>query len=214
MKSILLIGLGRFGGNIAKKLHELDDEVLAVDLNEQRVNDSMDVVTNAQIGDTTDRKFLETLGVRNFDCCIVAIGDHFKESVITTSLLKELGAQKIVARASSAIHEGFLKKIGADEVVYPEKQVANWTAIRCSLDHILNYIAVSSDHAIYEIEPLENWIGKSVQTLDIRKKYGLNILAVRENGETTMTVTPDLVLTDTMSLLVFGDNKAVMKCLR
>lgn len=110
MKSVLLIGLGRFGGNIAKKLHEMGDEVLAVDRVENRVNDVMEYVTNAQIGDTTDRRFLETLGVRDFDCCIVAIGDHFQDSVITTSLLKELGAQKIVARAASGIHESFLKK--------------------------------------------------------------------------------------------------------
>ncbi|MEE8886525.1 MAG: TrkA family potassium uptake protein [Eubacteriales bacterium] len=214
MKSILLIGLGRFGGNIAKKLHELDDEVLAIDKNEQRVNDVMDIVTNAQIGDTTDKRFLSELGVRDFDCCIVAIGDHFQDSVITTSLLKELGAQRIVARASSAIHESFLKKIGADEVVYPEKQVASWTAIRCSMDHILDYIAVSTDHAIYEIEVPKNWIGKSIAALDVRRKFGINILAVRENGEISMRVTPDTVLESGMSLLVFGENKSVMKCLK
>ena len=214
MKSVLLIGLGRFGGNIAKKLHEMGDEVLAVDRVENRVNDVMEYVTNAQIGDTTDRRFLETLGVRDFDCCIVAIGDHFQDSVITTSLLKELGAQKIVARAASGIHESFLKKIGADVVIYPEKQVANWTAIRCSMDHILDYIAFSSDHAIYEIELPEGWVGKSIGELDVRKKYGINILAIHENGTFNMNVTPDLVLQEDMSLLVFGENKAVMKCLK
>lgn len=214
MKSILLIGLGRFGGNIAKKLHEMNDEVLAVDRNEQRVNDVMDYVTNAQIGDSTDKSFLNQLGVRNFDCCVVAIGDHFQDSVITTSLLKELGAKKIVARASSMIHESFLKKIGADDVVYPEKQMAAWTAVRCSLDRILDYISISDDHAVYEIEIPESWIGKTIGELDVRRRYQITILAIRKDNSLTLTVTPDTLLTADMTLMVFGENSVVQKCLQ
>lgn len=214
MKSILLIGLGRFGGNIAKKLHEMNDEVLAIDRNEQRVNDVMDYVTNAQIGDSTDRNFLNQLGVRNFDCCIVAIGDHFQDSVITTSLLKELGAQKIVARASSAIHENFLKKIGADDVVYPEKQMAAWTAVRCSIDRILDYIPISSDHAVYEIEMPEGWVGHTVGELDIRRRYQITIMGIRNGDDLNLTVTPDTMLTHDMTLMVLGENSVVQKCLQ
>lgn len=214
MKSILLIGLGRFGGNIAKKLHEMKDEVLAVDRNEQRVNDVMDYVTNAQIGDSTDKNFLMQLGVRNFDCCVVAIGDHFQDSVITTSLLHELGAKKIVARASSAIHESFLKKIGADDVVYPEKQMAAWTAVRCSIDRILDYISVSADHAVYEIEIPESWVGKTIGELDVRRRFQITILAVRKDNDLTLTVTPDTLLTEDMTLMVFGENSVVQKCLQ
>ncbi|MGI5888941.1 MAG: potassium channel family protein [Oscillospiraceae bacterium] len=213
MKSILLIGIGRFGENVAKKLRELGDEVMAVDRNEQNLNAITDIVTNAQIGDSTDRKFLEQLGVRNFDCCIVAIGDHFQDSVITTSLLKELGAQKVVARASSDIHEGFLRKIGADEVVCPEKQMASWTAIRYGVDHVLDYISVSADNSIYEIEMPESWAGRTIAEINVRRKYGITIVAIRLDGKITLNFGPDTVLSQDMTLLVFGENKAVMKCI-
>ena len=124
MKSILLIGLGRFGKHIAMNLHQLGHQVMAVDQIEERVNDVLPYVTYAQIGDSTNRKFLASLGVRNFDVCIVAIGNDFQSSLETTSLLKELGARLVVARAARDIQEKFLLRNGADEVVYPQKQLA------------------------------------------------------------------------------------------
>lgn len=136
MKTVLLIGLGRFGRHIALKLNELNHQVLAVDKREERVNAVLPYVTGAQIGDSTDEEFLRSLGVRDFDVCIVAIGDDFQSSLETASLLKELGAQKVVARAARDVQAKFLLRNGADEVVYPEKQLANWTAIRYSADHI------------------------------------------------------------------------------
>ena len=136
MKTILLIGLGRFGRHIAMKLNELNHQVMAVDKNEERVNAVLPFVTNAQIGDSTSEDFLADLGVRNFDVCIVAIGDNFQSSLETASLLKELGAKKVVARAARDVQAKFLLRNGADEVVYPEKQMAFWTAIRYSSDHI------------------------------------------------------------------------------
>ena len=128
-KTVLLIGLGRFGRHVARKLHELNHEILAVDKDEEFVNMSLSYVTNALVADSTDQHFLESLGIRNFDLCIVAIGDDFQSSLETTSLLKELGANYVVSRASRGIHEKFLLRNGADEVVYPEKQLAQWTAI-------------------------------------------------------------------------------------
>ena len=151
MKSVLLIGLGRYGRHIAMKLDELHHQVMAVDIEEKRVNAVLPYVTNAQIGDSTDEEFIESLGVRNFDLCIVAIGDNFQSSLETTSLLKELGASKVVARAARDVHAKFLLKNGADEVVYPEKQLAAWTAIRYTADHILDYVELDSEHAIFEL---------------------------------------------------------------
>ena len=147
MKAILLIGLGRFGRHIALKLNELNHQVMAVDKDEARVNEVLPYVTNAQIGDSTNEDFLASLGVRNFDVCIVAIGDNFQSSLETASLLKELGARLVVARAARDVQAKFLLRNGADEVVYPEKQVAIWTAIRYSSDNISDYIALGDDHA-------------------------------------------------------------------
>ena len=151
MKSILLIGLGRFGKHVAMNLHQLGHQVLAVDNVEERVNEVLPYVTSAQIGNSTDAVFLESLGVRNFDVCIVAIGNDFQSSLETTSLLKELGARMVVSRAARDVQEKFLLRNGADEVVYPEKQLAKWTAIRYSADHILDYIELDGDHAMFEV---------------------------------------------------------------
>lgn len=212
MKSVLLIGLGRFGRHIAKKLDELDHEIMAVDNNEERINQVLSYVTNAQIGDSTDKEFLDSLGISDFDVCIVAIGDDFQNSLETAALLKELGAKKVIARASTGIQEKFLLRNGADEVVYPEKQLASWTAIRCSSEHILDYIELDSEYSIFEVKVPEEWNGKSILELDIRKKYGINILGIRERGILDMNVTPDSVLGKRDSVLVLGQPQSVQKC--
>lgn len=214
MKSILLIGLGRFGRHIALKLNALNHQVMAIDHNEERVNALLPFVTNAQIGDSTNEEFLAALGVGNYDACIVAIGDNFQNSLETTYLLKELGARKIIARASKEMQEKFLLRNGADEVVYPEKQLAAWTAIRCSSEHILEYIELDDEYAIFEVEIPSDWSGKSILELDIRKKYGINILGVRTNGKLNMNITPNTVLGHGTSVLVLGQEKAVHKCFR
>ena len=146
MKSILLIGLGRFGKHIALHLNHLGHQVMAVDTSEERVEAVLPFVTNAQIGDSTNADFLESLGVRNYDVCIVAIGNNFQSSLETTSLLSELGARFVVSRAATDVQEKFLLRNGANEVVYPEKQLAKWTAIRYSADHILDYIELDENH--------------------------------------------------------------------
>ena len=214
MKSILLIGLGRFGRHIALKLNALNHQVMAIDHNEERVNALLSFVTNAQIGDSTNEEFLAALGVGNYDACIVAIGDNFQNSLETTYLLKELGARKIIARASKEMQEKFLLRNGADEVVYPEKQLAAWTAIRCSSEHILEYIELDDEYAIFEVEIPSDWSGKSILELDIRKKHGINILGVRTNGKLNMNITPNTVFGYGTSVLVLGQEKAVHKCFR
>lgn len=214
MKNILLIGLGRFGKHIALQLNKLGHEVMAVDSNEERVNKILPIVTNAQIGDSTNREFLKSLGIGNFDVCIVTIGESFQNSLETTSLLKELGAKLVVSRAERDVQEKFLLRNGADEVIYPEKQVANWAAIRYTADHIRDYIEVDEAHAIFEVEVPEGWIGKTVGDLDIRRKYSINIMATKENGKIKMAVSPDIVLTDNITLLVLGAYKDLQKCFR
>ena len=213
MKTILLIGLGRFGRHIARKLNELNHQVMAVDQNEERVNAVLPYVTNAQIGNSTSEEFLSSLGVRNFDVCIVAIGDNFQSSLETTSLLKELGAPKVVARAARNVQAKFLLRNGADEVVYPEKQMAIWTAIRFSSDHIADYISLGDDHAIFEVTVPDNWVGKSIGQLDIRKRYNVNLLAIKQGGKFSMTViTPDTLLPANSTILVLGTHRNIQKC--
>ena len=214
MKNILLIGLGRFGRHIALQLNKLGHEVMAVDSNEERVNEILPIVTNAQIGDSTNTEFLKSLGIGNFDVCIVTIGGNFQNSLETTSLLKELGAKLVVSRAERDVQEKFLLRNGADEVIYPEKQVANWAAIRYTADHIRDYIEVDDAHAIFEVEVPADWIGKTVGELDIRRKYSINIMATKKNGKINMAVSPETVLTDNITLLVLGAYKELQKCFR
>lgn len=214
MKNILLIGLGHFGKHIAMELNQLGHEVMAIDSDEEKVNDVLPYVTSAQIGDSTDPDFLNSLGIRNFDVCIVTMSGNFQNSLETTSLLKELGAEFVVSAAKRDVQEKFLLRNGADRVVYPEKQMAKWTAIRYTSDHILDYIEVDDSYAIFEVQVPDNWIGKSIGRIDIRKKYNINILALKEYGKMNMAITPDTVLSSNISMLVLGDYKSLQKCFK
>ncbi len=214
MKSVLLIGLGRFGRGVAEKLNELHHHVFAVDKDEERVNEILPLVTDAQIGDATSETFLRSLGVDNFDVCIVTIGEDFQSSLETTSLLKELGAKKVVSRASREVHRKFLLRNGADDVVYPEGQLAAWTAIRHTTDHVLDYIALDQEYSIYDLQVPEEWCRKTVGEIDIRKKYSLNLLAVRENGHISRAVSSETMLQQGQTILVLGKWKDVQKCFR
>ena len=212
MKSVLLIGLGHFGKHIAMKLNDLEHQILAVDLNEERIQEALPYVTEAQIGDSTNKEFLLSLGVRNFDVCIVTIGDNFQNSLETVWLLKELGAEKVIARASREMQEKFLLRNGADEVVYPEKQLASWMAIRCTSEHILEYVELDDDYAILELEVPQIWDGKTIVELDIRRRYGINVLGVRDHGKLNMDIKPDMRLSAQQSILVVGHEKSIHKC--
>ena len=212
MKNVLLIGAGRFGRHIAMQLSQLGHQVMAVDTNEERISDVLPYVTNAQIGDSTNAEFLRSLGIGNFDVCIVTISGNFQNSLETTSLLKDLGARFVVARAARDVHAKFLLRNGADEVVYPEKQLAAWTAIRYSSDHIFDYIELNADHAIVEVAVPEAWAGRTVGDLDVRRKYGLNVLAVKRQGKMNANVASDTMLLRDETVLVLGSNQAIQRC--
>lgn len=212
MKSVLLIGLGRFGRHVAMKLSELNHQVMAIDKNEERVDAVLPYVTNAQIGDSTNEEFLESLGVNNYDLCIVAIGGDFQSSLETTSLLKDFGAKMVVSRAGRDVQAKFLLRNGADDVVYPEKQIASWTAMRYTADHILDYIEIDDNYSIFETTIPEHWIGKTVGEIDIRKKYKINIMALKINGKIDLTIHSDTLLEKDKTMLVLGDHKDIQKC--
>ena len=214
MKSVLLIGLNNFGVYMAKQLRELGHQVMAVDKREDRIDAVLPFVTDAQIGDSTSEAFLRSLGVNNYDVCLVAIGNDFQSSLETASLLKELGAKLVVARADREAQEKFLLRNGADEVINPEKQIAQWAAIRYASNHILDYIKLDDDHAIFEVTVPRDWVGKSVAEIDIRKRFGINIMAVKENGKMNLTVTPDTMLTENRTMLVLGERRAIQRCFR
>lgn len=212
MKTVLLIGLGRFGRHMAVKLGELGHEVMAIDKREELVNAVLPYTTNAQIGDSTNEEFLMSLGVNNYDLCIVAIGNDFQSSLETTSLLKELGARFVISRASRDTHAKFLLRNGADDVIYPEKQVGNWAAIRYSAEHILDFIEIDEKFAIFEVTTPEDWTGKTITQIDIRKKYGISIMAIKQDGKLNLTVHPDTVLKKDEAMLVLGELKDIQKC--
>lgn len=214
MKNILLIGTGRFGRHIAVQLSQLGHQVMAVDTNEERISDVLPYVTNAQIGDSTNAEFLRSLGIGNFDVCIVTISGNFQNSLETTSLLKELGAKCVVSRAERDVQAKFLLRNGADHIVYPEKQVAKWAAIRYTADHIFDYIEIDEQHAIFEVEVPEGWAGKSIGELDIRRKFGINILGIKRAGKTDVSVTSETVLAKDETILALGEYKAMQKCFR
>ena len=214
MKNILLIGVGRFGRHIAMQLSQLGHQVMAVDINEERINDVLPFVTNAQIGDSTNEEFLRTLGIGNFDVCFVTISSNFQNSLETTSLLKELGAKSVVYRAERDVQAKFLLRNGANNVVYPEKQMAKWAAIRYSADHIFDYIEIDEQHAIFEVQVPKEWIGKSVGELDVRRRFGINILGIKRAGKTDVSVMSNTILSDDITVLALGEYKALQKCFR
>lgn len=213
MKSILLIGLGRFGATMAMKLHELKHEVMAIDISEERINAILPYVTSAQIGDCTNEQYMSSIGVRNFDLCVVAIGDNFQSSLETTALLKDLGAKFVLSRANRDIHAKFLLRNGADQVVYPEKEMAIRSAVRYSSDNIFDYIELTPDHSIYEVPVPTSWIGKSIVQINVRNKYHISILAVKMGQELNPLPGADYVFLGIETLVIMGANTDIKKFL-
>ena len=205
MKSILVIGLGRFGRHMAKKFSEQNNDVMAIDINEERINNVLSVVTNALIGDATNERFMETIGVRDFDLCVVAIGDNFQSSLETTALLKDLGAKFVLARASRDVHAKFLLRNGADDVIYTEKETA---------DNIFNYIELNDEYSIYEIAVPSSWLNKSILKVNVRSKYGISILATKQGNNIYPLPKPEHVFTDSESLMILGKNEDVSRFIK
>ena len=214
MKSVLVIGMGRFGKNATVKLRELGHEVMAVDMLEERISDSLEIASNAIIGDSTSKAFLETLGVKDYDLCIVTIGDDFQSSLETTSLLKEMGAKKVISRASNDVQKKFLLRNGADYVVYPEEQVAHWVAIRYSSDSIFDYLSLEDGYSIVEINVPVKWTGRTIGELDVRKKHKINIIAIKHNDKMIMDITTNTQLSGMDRALVLGKDEDIQRCLK
>lgn len=214
MKSILVIGIGRFGRHLSQKLVELGNEVMIVDKDEEKLIELLPFATNAQIGDCTNETVLRSLGIKNFDLCFVCIGNNFQSSLEITSLLKDLGAKYVISKASRDIHVKFLMRNGADEVVDPERDIAEKLAVRYSANNLFDYIGITKDVAIYEIPPLVSWIGKSIKETNLRARYHVSILATKVGDKVSPLTSAEHIFTAEEHLMVMGDHKNVEKILK
>lgn len=214
MKSVLVIGLGRFGRHLCLKLAQLGNEVMIVDKSEAVVTDLADAVTNAQIADCTEEAVLRALGVHNFDVCFVCIGSDFASSLLITSMLRDLGAKRIIAKSSQDLHTRLLLRNGADEVVYPERDSAERVAMRTSATNVFDYIELTDEYAIYEIPPLASWVGKTILDLNIRNRYHINILAIKTGDELRPMPGANYAFTGTEHLLALAGREDIRKLLR
>ncbi|WP_294413826.1 TrkA family potassium uptake protein [uncultured Ruminococcus sp.] len=210
MKSVLIIGAGQFGIHIARRMAESRCEIMVVDSEEERINAILPLVTNAQIGDSTNADFMRSLGIPDYDVCIVTISDSFQDSLETTALLKELGARKVISRAQNDVQEKFLLRNGADETVYPEKQTAIRLATKEAFDDILDVFQLDHDINIYEVRVPKAWNDRTIAELDIRKKHHLNIIAVRKSNQLVVPM-PDMVLSIDDAILLLGNMKDIQK---
>lgn len=214
MRSVLIIGLGRFGKHLAMKFSELGNDVMVVDSSEDNIREIMPYACNAKIADCTKEEALRSLGVGNFDICFVCIGSNFQSSLEITSLLKEMGAKKVVSKASTAIHAKFLARNGADEVVYPERDRAEKLAVQYSVSNIFDFIELSGDTGIYEIPIIGGWEGSSIIELNIRNKYKINILAIKKGEEVITMPGADYVFKHDDHAIVLGRQRDVEKILK
>ncbi len=209
MKSVLIIGLGRFGRHMAKKLIEQGDSVLAVDICEERADNAVNIIDSIQIGNAADEGFIETLGVENFDLCVVAIGDNFQTALEITVLLKDFGAQYILARASREVHKKLLLRNGADHVVYAEKEMAERLAVRYGANNLFDYIELTEDVGIFEIGVPESWIGKTIVEKSVRNRYNVSILATKTDGRIYPLPSPDHTFVRNETLLLLAERRAI-----
>ena len=210
MKNILIIGMGDFGQYLAFRLTQLHHQVCIVDSDSNIINVLSNDYPNAYTGDCMQIVTLKELGVQNFDICIVAIGQNFQASLEITSNLKELGAKRIITKSASDLQSKFLKMAGADETFYPEKDIAEKVAMLCNANNLFDYIQVSENYSIFEIKVLKSWVGKNLRQLDIRNKYDVNIIAVR-NAEKVKIPTADYIFLDDDRIYLFGKDTTIKK---
>ncbi|HIV97893.1 MAG TPA: TrkA family potassium uptake protein [Candidatus Agathobaculum stercoravium] len=211
MKSFLVIGLGRFGAAVARELSALGQEVLALDVDAENVQHIADEVTQAIQGDAQDEAVLRSVGARNFDCCVVAVGADMEASILITMMLKEMGAKKIIAKAMTPIHARVLERVGADRVVLPEIDMGQRLAQRLVRTNVVDYIGVSDEFSIVEIHPPKSWVGHSLGQLGVRARHKINVLAIRHGagGQVDVNPQPDKVIGADDLLIVIGTNKQV-----
>ena len=214
MKSFLIIGAGKFGQYLCRKLTELGNEIMVADENEAKLAGLLDYVQSAKIGDCTRPEVLKTFGVEDFDACVVCINDDFQSSLQITDLLKELGAKKVVALASTEIHEKFLLRNGADMVIFPERDLAERISVSMSNDSILDYIKLSGEYSICEICTPTAWLGKTIAQMQVRSAFGLNLIAIKRDGEIHGITAADYIFNREDHLMVMGHNDNIHKVAR
>ncbi|NHM29434.1 potassium channel family protein [Neobacillus terrae] len=206
INSYAVIGLGRFGTSIATKLSDAGQEVLGIDINEERVEDANSVVTHAMIADTTEIEALKSIGIRNFDTVIVAIGNDIQASILSVLLLKELGVKKVIAKALNKLHGKVLYKVGADWVVHPERDMGERVAHQLLSPNVLNFIELSDKYSVEEIKIPDCMSNKSLRELDLRAKYNLSVIAIRHNSTIKISPSPDESIAKDDVLVVIGEN--------
>jgi len=208
-KQFAVIGLGRFGGSICRTLSEQGAEVLAIDMDEDRVNEFTSIATQAVIADSTDEMVLKSLGVRNLDHVIVAIGDNIQASILTSLILKELGVKKVTAKAQNEYHEKVLKKIGVDQVIHPERDMGVRIARNMTSSSVLDYLELSDKYSILEVVAGNKMDGKSLIDLDVRVNFGINIVAIKEEGHINVSPRADQVMYKGDVLIIIGEDKDI-----
>lgn len=211
MRSMLVIGLGRFGRHLATRLAELGNEVMVVDVNEAAVNGVASKVTTAEIGDCMDPEVIRSIGVRNFDVCFVCISDNFQSSLEITSLLKEAGARMVVSKTDREMHAKFLLKIGADAVIHPERDMAWRTAMRYSAEDVFDYIELTPEYSIFEMKVPREWVGHTLAELKIRTRYNVNVIGVKVDQHVTPVLHADHAFTNDEHILLAGSRKDILR---
>lgn len=215
MKSILVIGIGRFGQHLCENLAKHDNQIMAVDISEEKLEPVLSYVVSAKIGDCTNEAVLKSLGIGNFDICFICIGNNFQNSLEVTSLIKEIGAKYVVSKANRDIHARLLLKNGADEVVYPDRDVAEKVAVRYSANNVFDYTELADGISIYEIKPLLQWVGKSIKDSDIRRLYGISVIAVKSpDGHMRFMPGADHVIAGDTHLMVIGKQEDAEKIVK
>lgn len=211
MKSILIIGMGRMGRHLATQFSRLGNDVLVIDKSREQIESLDHTFSDMQIGDCTNENVLRSLDVGQFDYAFVCIGEDFQASLVITSLLKKLGAPHVISKAKQDIQAELLRTIGADEVIYPEKDLAESLAIRHSASNIFDYIELTQEYSIYEIPVLPEWVGHTLIELDVRRKYGINIIGVKNGSLLDPLPAADYRFTETDHIMVIGKSKDVFK---
>ncbi|WP_294152908.1 TrkA family potassium uptake protein [uncultured Clostridium sp.] len=210
-KQFVVIGLGRFGESLARTVYDMGHDVLVIDMDEEKVEDIADYVTHAVQLDATDENALKKIGLRNFDIAVVSIGGDIQSSVMATLLLKEMGLKFIVAKAQSDLHAKVLSKIGANKVIMPEKDTGRRVAHNLVSSNILDYIELSSEYSIMEIEALDSWTQKSLKELDLRKKYGINVVAIKDGKNVNVSPGADEIIREKDIIVALGSQQDLGK---
>ena len=215
MKSILIIGMGKFGHHLCSNLAKLENEIMIVDEKEEMLEDLLPIVTSAKIGDCTNEEVLRSLGIRNFDICFVCIGTNFQSSLEITSLIKEVGAKYVISKANRDIHAKFLLRNGADEVIYPDRDIAEKLAVRVSANHVFDYIVLRCIICRFiGIPIMRSWTGKSIGEVDIRAKYHVNVLGMKKDGKLDLLPDANYVMREDEHIMVLGRKEDIDKILK